>query len=93
MPFIIFTFDNLAFNLAITVPMVLVSTISVTTMSLAPKDDNMSCYMQPETAANEWIFSWMCQEFVMILGAYIYRRITIERFVDLKKVEKQQDQL
>ena len=93
MPFMMFTYDNLSLNLVITVPMVLISTIIATSRSLTAEDDNMSCYKQPNLAAHEWTFNWICQESVMLIGAYIYRRITIDRFIEYKKAQKQQDQL
>ena len=59
MPFLLLTFDNLFLNLAITIPVVLVGTVSATSFSLAVQDDNMSCYKQPELAANDYSFYWI----------------------------------
>ena len=52
MHYFLFCFVNWKFNLAVTVPVTLVSCVAATRLALSAKDDNMICFAEPEMFMN-----------------------------------------
>ena len=93
MPFLITAACNWRFNILFSVPLVLISTILATQQAYKAEDDNMACYKQGDLYAGKMSSRGMIQEAIMIFAGYLLRTVMIERFIEEKQAQKQQQQL
>ena len=80
---------NLKFNYLVTTPLTAVSIILVNQRAYTTKNDNMSCFANPENVLSSAIFRWMLQIMTMIAVSYMYRKSTLGRFIEQEKSKKQ----
>ena len=93
MSYLVLTFVNWKFNLIVTAPITMISCYIATKMSLTPIDDNMACFKEHETFSDGLAANWLMNQVYLFGIAYYARLVTLERFIDLRNSEKQQDQL
>ena len=73
--------------------MTMISCYIATKMSLTPSDENMACFKDHENFANSVAINWMINQVFLFGTGYYARLVTLERYIDHKNSEKQQDQL
>ena len=91
MVYLIFMFVNWKFNLIVTAPVTIISCYIATKMSLTPNDDNMTCFKEPEIFSDGLASSWLMNKIYLFGIAYYARLVTLERFIDHRNSEKQQE--
>ena len=84
---------NFKFNVLFTFPMTIVCIFLVDRQAMTPENDNLSCYVDPETQATKTSSIWFSYLAYQLIIAYMMRRVTLERFCEQVKSTKQQDQL
>ena len=92
-PYLTLSFVNWKFSIMVTGPITIVTTYIVSGYSLTTKDDNMTCFADPETYASDTSIGVIILQIFLLFFAYVYRLNTLERFVDQQTIQKQQDQL
>ena len=93
MPYFFFAFVNWKFNLAVTVPVTLVSCVVATQLALTTKDDNMSCFAEPAVFTSSVVIGQQINMIVPLACAYWVRLISLERFLDHHNSLSEQHQL
>ena len=91
LPYIVLTFVNWKFNLIVTAPLTMISCYIATKMSLTPSDGNMACFKEHETFVDGMTANWLMNQVYLFGVAYYARLFTLERYIDLRKTEKQQE--
>ena len=80
---------NFKFNMILTVPMAFASTVYVIQRTLSVQDDNVSCFKNAEFYADSTSEKQVLQLLTMLVGLYLYRKATLERFIEQEKSKKQ----
>ena len=74
--------SNFRFNYLVTNPLTALCILLVNQRAYTTDNDNMSCFSKPESIASSQTFRWALQILVMITFSYMYRKTTLERFIE-----------
>ena len=80
---------NLKFNYLITTPLTILSILLVEKRAYTTDGDNMSCFKNPEKFAARMSARSILLIFLFIAVGYMYRKSTLERFIEQEKSKKQ----
>ncbi len=73
---------NWKLDLLVSIPILLISTVLEQQASLSADNDNMSCYVLPETQANRMSLRWTVNLVCMVMVAYVFRYMNLKRFLE-----------
>ena len=91
MPAQILGICNLRLNYLVILPLTNLSVILVNRYAFTTDSDNLSCYSNPEGKAGALSSSWIVLILMMVIVCYMYRRSTLENFIEQEKSKKQQE--
>lgn len=80
---------NWKFDLLVSAPCSIILSVMTIQRSYANKEDNVSCFQHPDEVASTMSQISTSQLIVVGILVYIYRKNTIERFIDEEMQRKQ----
>ena len=73
---------NWKFNVLVSVPLIFISTAMATQRAFKADGENMACYKKADEYDGKMSMRWMILEAVMLVVAYYFRKISLERFIE-----------
>ena len=86
MPAQIIGICNLRFNYLITLPLTILSLTLINKYAYTTDNDNLSCFKNPEAKSESSVWNFIL--LVMVAFCYMYRRSTLENFIEQEKSKK-----
>ena len=74
--------SNFKRDLLLTAPITILLSIIATSKAYSVDNDNMSCFVEPDKQAIRMSQRWTIQIVAMVVIAYVYRKMTLQRFIE-----------
>ncbi len=74
--------SNFKRDLLLTAPITIILSIIATNKAYSVDNDNMNCFVEPEKQAMRMSQRWSIQIIAMVVIAYVYRKMTLQRFIE-----------